>query len=191
MALIDIKLNPTRRDLVFFACFWLITFGLLAFLAVRHRTENSLFYMGVFTFMCFAVSLGLNNDFPRRLQLLGALIPALLLSIWGLERFAGVPGGGIAVVLLTLGVTGAAASLASAPVGTRLYRGWMFAALPIGWTVSHLILGLVFYLVFTPIGLALRMSGTDPMSRGFDRSASTYWLPHRQQGDAGRYFRQF
>ena len=25
----------------------------------------------------------------------------------------------------------------------------------------------------------------------FDRSADTYWVPHNQDGDAGRYFRQF
>lgn len=191
MALIDVKLNPTRKDLVIFACFWLATFGLLAFLAVRHRTENSLFYMGVFTFMCFAVSIGFNTDFPRRAQLPGVLIPSLLLLVWGLERFAGVPGSAIAACLAAAGVAGTVASLASTPVGTRLYRGWMFAAMPIGWTVSHLILGLVFYLVFTPVGLALRALGKDPMCRGFDPTATTYWQPHRQQPNPGRYFRQF
>ena len=50
----------------------------------------------------------------------------------------------------------------------------MFAVFPIGWVVSHLLLGVVYFLVLTPIGLTLRALGRDPLERRFDQSASSY-----------------
>lgn len=57
-----------------------------------------------------------------------------------------------------------------------IHVGWMYAAFPIGWTVSHLLIALVYYLVLTPIGLLMRAAGYDPLQRRFDRTAATYWF---------------
>ncbi len=73
----------------------------------------------------------------------------------------------------------------------RIYVGWMLAVYPIGWTVSHLLLGVVYFVVITPIGLTLRILGHDPLERRFDRTAATYWVPHNQAGRITRYLRQF
>ena len=72
-----------------------------------------------------------------------------------------------------------------------VYLAWVYAAFPIGWTVSHLLLAVVYYLVLTPIGLALRLFGRDIVSRRFDRSATTHWIERRPVDDRTRYFRQF
>jgi hypothetical protein len=72
-----------------------------------------------------------------------------------------------------------------------LYLAWMRAFYPVGWIVSHALLAIVYYLVLTPIGLVLRLFGADPMQRGFDRSAKTYWETHPADTEASRYFRQF
>jgi hypothetical protein len=66
-----------------------------------------------------------------------------------------------------------------------------YASFPIGLVVFHAILAVVYYLVLTPIGLALRLSGRDPMQRRFDPNAKTYWTPHEQEETSERYFRQF
>ncbi len=90
---------------------------------------------------------------------------------------------GAALVGGTLGVL--------APQALRpIFVGWMIAAFPIGWTISHLLLGAIFFCVLTPIGLMLRAFGQDPMHRSFDRGAKTYWNPH-EQVEVKRYFRQF
>jgi hypothetical protein len=68
---------------------------------------------------------------------------------------------------------------------------WMAIAYPIGWVVSHVIIALVFYLLVTPIGLIMRLLGSDPMNRAFDRSATTYWVPRDSRTPAARYFKQF
>jgi hypothetical protein len=67
---------------------------------------------------------------------------------------------------------------------------WMRLAYPIGWTVSHLMLATIYYLVITPIGLVMRLLGRDPLQRRWDRQASTYWVAHNPGGDMARYFRQ-
>lgn len=72
-----------------------------------------------------------------------------------------------------------------------MFVGWMYAAYPIGFVVSHLLLALVYFGVVTPIGLLMRAVGHDPMTRRFDRSAPTYWIAREQVADVRRYFRQF
>jgi len=69
--------------------------------------------------------------------------------------------------------------------------GWMWAAYPIGWTVSHLLMASIYYLVVTPIGSIMRLAGRDPLARKFDRNAETYWTPRAENVDPARYFRQF
>jgi len=72
-----------------------------------------------------------------------------------------------------------------------LFVGWMCAAWPIGWTVSHLLFAATYYFVLTPIGLVLRWTGHDPLRQRFDRQATTYWVPHRERPGTDHYFRQF
>ncbi len=77
------------------------------------------------------------------------------------------------------------------PVRRPIYVGWMYAAFPIGWTVSHVMMAIIYYGVITPIGVVLRASGREPLFRQFDRSARTYWTRHSPPDDVGRYFRQY
>ena len=77
------------------------------------------------------------------------------------------------------------------PIRRPIYVGWMYAAFPIGWVISHLLMAIIYYVVITPIGMVMRATGRDPLLRRFDRSARTYWAPHEPPGDVGRYFRQY
>jgi ABC-type uncharacterized transport system permease subunit len=72
-----------------------------------------------------------------------------------------------------------------------MFVGWMYAAYPIGFVMSHLLLGVVYFGVVTPIGLLMRAMGHDPMTRRFDRSATTYWVERQRVSDVKRYFKQF
>src|SRR5579875_2933543 len=44
-----------------------------------------------------------------------------------------------------------------------VFVSWMVLAFPIGWAVSLLTLGLVYYGLFLPIGLAFRLAGRDAL----------------------------
>ena len=52
----------------------------------------------------------------------------------------------------------------------------MCAAFPIGWVVSHALMAAIYYLVITPMAVAMRLLGRDPLDRRFDRDATTYWV---------------
>ena len=73
----------------------------------------------------------------------------------------------------------------------RIYVGWMYAVYPIGWAVSHLLLGIVYFGVVTPIGFVLRLLRHDPLKRQFDRTTSTYWVRRSPGRGVERYLRQF
>ncbi len=76
------------------------------------------------------------------------------------------------------------------PLRRPFYLGWLYVTFPIGFVLSHVILGAVFYLVFTPAGLVMRLLGKDPLHRRFDGAAATYWVEHDPHSDPKRYFRQ-
>jgi hypothetical protein len=85
-----------------------------------------------------------------------------------------------------------AGAFLAVPAARRpIFVGWTTATYPIGWVVSHAVLGVVFYLVFTPAGFVLRRFGRDPLSRRFDAAQPSYWTERDPTNDVGRYFRQF
>jgi hypothetical protein len=64
-------------------------------------------------------------------------------------------------------------------------------AWPIGRAVQELLLGLMFFAVFVPMGLAFRLLGRDALQRRFDPRAATYWQPKPQAKGAASYFRRW
>ena len=71
-----------------------------------------------------------------------------------------------------------------------MYQAWMRLFYPIGFIVSHVMMGTIFYLILTPIGLAMRLAGHDPLQRRWDANARSYWTRHAPSRDITRYFRQ-
>lgn len=100
-------------------------------------------------------------------------------------------GAGSAPAFLGVALAGGLIGLALPQLMRRVYVVWMIAAFPIGWTISLVLQAVVFYAVLTPIGVALRMAGRDPLGRRFDRNATTYWVTRRRRDDVDGYFRQF
>lgn len=72
-----------------------------------------------------------------------------------------------------------------------VYRMWMTLAYPIGFVLSNVLMGAVYYLVITPTGLVMRAFGWDPMSRRIDRSAASCWVPHHPPTSMSKYFRGY
>ena len=97
-------------------------------------------------------------------------------------------------VAATLGGIGLLSALLAvlAPAANRpLYVALTLIALPIGFVLSYVILGGLFYLVITPVGLLLRLTGRDPMGRRFLRGESSYWVDARPPRPKESYFKQF
>jgi hypothetical protein len=77
------------------------------------------------------------------------------------------------VLAAILAAWGIAAPKSLGPV----YRGWMRFGLAISRVTTPLILTLVFFLVFTPAGLIMRLTGHDPMQRRLSPDAASYREP--------------
>jgi hypothetical protein len=94
-----------------------------------------------------------------------------------------------AVVLACLAFTVGPLGLLFPALIRPIFIGWTIAAFPIGWTVSRVVMGLVFYGMFTPISLLFRLMGRDTLDRAY-ASGETYWKPKPQPADMRSYFRQ-
>ena len=185
--MIEINHNPSPREVRVCGGLCLLFFGAVGGI-VLWRPEGLL---GAATILgtAWLVSLVLNSEHRGR-QLPGVLLPGLFALCGGSVRM-GVDPWTTAAALWALAVLVAAMVWISHEAGRRLYVGWMLAALPIGWTFSHLVLGAVYYLVLTPIGLIMRLTGRDPMKRRIDPAAKSYWIVRETQSDPLRHFRQF
>lgn len=95
-----------------------------------------------------------------------------------------------ALVVASLGAGVALLSLVPR-LGPPLYVGWMRLGVAIGLVTSPVVLGLVWILVITPVAIAMRLAGRDPMKRRWDPAARSGWEPHPPPGEPRRYFRQF
>lgn len=58
-----------------------------------------------------------------------------------------------------------------------VYTVWMAFAAALGWLNTRILLGLVFYLVITPVGLLFRLIGKRLIDKRPEPKAPTYWKP--------------
>lgn len=128
---------------------------------------------------------------PREVRQFARIwLPAFcaLLAAWAVLRWQAWP---VAGALVAIALVGAIVEWARPRWMKVLFLGWMWAAFPVGWLVSHVLMGLIYYLVITPIGLIMRAVGRDPLSRRFEPEAETYWTRREPPADPSHYFRQF
>lgn len=130
---------------------------------------------------------------PRKDQLrwFGMLwFPALCLLVGLILTFRfGNAAAGRWAALVGLGgfCLGLAAPLLMSPVYILL----LVVSFPIGLVISHLLVAFVYYLCITPIGLILRLTGRDALTRTLDPELGSYWVLRDGPPDSKRYFRQF
>lgn len=70
-----------------------------------------------------------------------------------------------------------------------IFTGWMVVAFPIGWTISRLMLGVMFYGIFTPVAFVFRAMKRDAL-RIRREDARSYWTVKPRPENVASYFRQ-
>jgi len=76
------------------------------------------------------------------------------------------------------------AALAAPQILTPFNRGWTALGAVLHALVNPIILGILFYGVFTPFGFLLRRMGKDFLRRKAAPDASSYWIPRDPPGPA-------
>ena len=111
----------------------------------------------------------------------------MLLATWSWWRGHTLAPTLLAVIGTPLMLGGALAPQWLAPVE----KAWMAMAHVLGRINTTLILALLYYLVFTPIGW-LRRLGSDPMSRRMGEATDSHWVRREsQERSADSYRHQF
>ena len=80
-----------------------------------------------------------------------------------------------------------------APAALRpVFRVWMKFAHAMGWFNTHLLLVLLYFLIFTPMGLVMRLFRPDPLQRKIEKERPSYWkIRERSDFVKEQYERQF
>ena len=92
----------------------------------------------------------------------------------------------IGAAAIVVGLAGLAVPRLVRPI----FTGWMIVAFPIGWTVSRLVLLLMFVGIFTPFAMFFRLVGRDVL-RLRRMPAKTYWTPKPGAKTGAEYLRQY
>ncbi|MCX5703093.1 MAG: SxtJ family membrane protein [Candidatus Omnitrophica bacterium] len=56
-----------------------------------------------------------------------------------------------------------------------IYIFWMRLAFVLSWINTRLILCVMFYLIFAPVGLVMRLFGVDLLDRKIEKNKESYW----------------
>ena len=108
----------------------------------------------------------------------------LLGGLYGLWR--GGPG---LTALLLFALLTAVVTLTKDSWLTPLNRAWMKFGELLGRVVSPIVLGAIFFVVFTPVGILMRAFGRDAMSRRFEPAVRSYWVERDPPGPADGSYR--
>ena len=100
---------------------------------------------------------------------MGVILCLLGLLLWwrGREIYPYLLAGGAIFLLL-----GWSAPLVLKPI----QKVWMTLALILGWIMTRIILSVLFFIVFVPIGWIARIFGKEFLDQKFDPKADSYWI---------------
>jgi hypothetical protein len=98
----------------------------------------------------------------------------------------------IALVIGALGPLTLLADLARAhQVSRSVFRALVLLTFPIGLVLFPLLIGVIYYGVFTPMGLFFRLIGRDALHRRPDPKRPSYWHDRGAPRPAASYFKLY
>ena len=101
-----------------------------------------------------------------------------------------VAGGGVRAWALGVGAWILVVALARPALLRPFNRAWFHFGLLLSRVVNPLVMGLLFFVTVTPIGLIMRALGKDPLRLRFDRGAPSYWIERQPPGPEPETMRQ-
>ena len=108
----------------------------------------------------------------------------LIVSLWPLTY--GEP---IRIWLVIISMVFLILGLMNSKLLTPLNKLWFKFGMILGAIVSPVVLGVVFFLVVTPIGLIMKIMGKDLLNKKYDKKKRSYWI--KRDTSIGTMKRQF
>lgn len=198
MAIIETNWSATQKDLRLFGVVGAIVFGIVGVGALTGTSWLAAYVgkllswpvMAILAVLCgvsFALA-GKKKPVPEAMRpyaIVGLVVFAALAIVFKTGILA--PGAwGLIVVAAFFLIGGFVLPDVLRPV----FFVFMVATFPLGMVMGPIILGVIFFGVFTPVAFIFKAIGRDSMTRKFDPAAKTYWVEHKD-AEPKRYFRQF
>ena len=130
------------------------------------------------------------NPEKKELRKFGLIAVVVLGAAGIILRFGFGVAGIWALLLAGTGLCICLISLVSAKAARIIYLGLTFAALPIGFVISVLLMATFYFFVLTPVGFVFKLLDRDLLERKFKSDTPTYWTPRERRDDLERYFHQ-
>jgi hypothetical protein len=125
------------------------------------------------------------NATRKEVQKFGVTFSVLAL---GIAAFLLYKGNTLWILLLVCSAFFLFGGLLAYPILKPIYVGWMSFAFALGWVNTRIVLGVVFYLIFTPAGIVIRLLRKDPLGLRFDSQGTTYWVRRKPQNSSKKRY---
>ena len=127
---------------------------------------------------------------PRTLRQFGAIWLLLFLAL-GYKHYFKEGHHTTGIVLSCLAMLVGIPGLIQPSLVRWIFVGSIILTFPIGWLVSQLMLGVLFFFLITPAALFFRLRGRDLLRRTPPKECATFWTKKHMPQDVRSYFRQF
>ncbi len=98
----------------------------------------------------------------------------------------------VAIVLLYLGMTSLILAFFLQSLMKPVYIVFMKVAHILGWINTRILLGIIYYIMITPIGVIMKVFGKDLLDKRIKPDKGSYWVKREEiEFDKSRYEKQF
>ena len=108
----------------------------------------------------------------------------LILGFWPIKN-----GGEIRIWLVIISLIFLTLGMMKSKLLTPLNQLWFKFGMILGAIAAPIVMGVVFFLVVTPIGIVMRLMGKDLLNKKNDKKKKTYWI--KRETSTGSMKRQF
>ena len=95
----------------------------------------------------------------------------LMLSFWPITN-----GGEIRIWLVTISLIFLILGLMNSKLLTPLNQLWFKFGTILGAIIAPIVMGIIFFLIVTPIGLIMNILGKDLLQKRYDKNKKSYWI---------------
>ena len=108
----------------------------------------------------------------------------LILGLWPIKS-----GGDINIFLILISLIFLFLAIIKSKFLTPLNKLWFKFGIKLGAIIAPIVMGVVFFLVVTPIGIIMKITGRDLINKKINKNIKTYWLNRKKA--VGSMKRQF
>ena len=125
------------------------------------------------------IRMGSNRNFG-----LVFFVVFLILGLWPIKN-----GGEINIFLILISLVFLFLAITKSKFLTPLNKLWFKFGIKLGAIIAPIVMGVVFFLVVTPIGIMMKIIGRDLINKKINKNIKTYWLNRKKA--VGSMKRQF